>query len=286
MRKYQDYSKFTEDELNQSLGANRIDTWSNVLACDELLKRNLPIQGLSRAFEKLFQGLSRVQLQKIDQEDYTFSKATVYAANHELQRRRLASLKWFYDDGEQHGPYNRFQLDKEFQGPPDSKTLIWKEGMKAWREFQDMPHLSQPYFFDQIIDAQSQSGYTPQPIRHEKSKNSGTALFLGIMQFIAAPFWIGIAIWTFISGFWSVTGLVLPFILAFSFCLLSVPLGLALIAQKKWAFQLRVVIGIITLLWFLSRYFIDSASFVWVMMAAYEVMLLSLLTLNQEEFGN
>jgi len=39
-------------------------------------------------------------------------------------------------------------------------------------------------------------------------------------------------------------------------------------------------------LWFLSRYFIDSASFVWVMMAAYEVMLLSLLTLNQEEFGN
>lgn len=286
MTKIQDFSKLSEAELIQLVKTSNSDNWKLVLICDELLKRKVPIRELKRSFESLFLGLSRNRLLQIDQEDYKFSKGTVYAAIHEMNRRGVKTLSWFWNDSAQHGPFNRMELDKELSNQFSENIIVWKEGMKDWRKMSEMPHLLLSYYFDQEFLAQEViSAPHIATQKSNPSSNSGTALFLGIMQIVAAPFWIGIGVWSFISGFWSITGPILPLMLSLSFCLLSIPVGIGLIGSKKWAYQVRLVIGVITVLWFMSRFFVDSASLIWMLMACYEIILLSLLIINAQIFN-
>lgn len=305
------FRSYSDGQLQYMLGREEYSHWDKVLIADLLLQKRLKITGLAFRYERLFQVLTRAELQQVDQNDFAFSKATVHAAIFEMKKRNLKILSWYVSkSGVKKGPMNRMELDKMLEEDDSPSILIWREGMKEWKKKEQLPHLSKPYFFDQEItnlkedkpDSKSDNHSNKQkenqhteyiggqfnrpPRVSKKQSSSGTLILLALFQFISFPFWlfmIGIA---FFTGFNSVTGPVLPFMFSIAMLILSIPVGIGMLGAKHWAYQIRLSTSVITIIWFAFRFFGDEAGVTWFILAVYDALLLGLLLANSRLFAD
>lgn len=248
-----------------------------ILICDALLARKESIRGFKQPFESLFNSLTRKQLRQLELIDDKLSPATVHALFYEMQHRGMATAKWFaMINMEQKGPMNRMELESILQ-KQDNDLLVWKEGTKDWVKSSGIESLNTDYYFDQEINESLEPSKPTFNRKNNVDRASNTWLLIGLSQLLLAiPFWTIMIFGSFFSGFNSVTGPVLPFIFSISMVILSIPMGIALIKGAKWAYQTRVSTGIIGLLLFGSRYFIDDGSILWLLFFFFEFIFLSL----------
>jgi hypothetical protein len=261
------------DQLNGGLS-----TTEKILICDALLSRKEKIRGLNQTFESLFKALTRKELKQLELIDEQLSPASAHAVYQEMRYRRMTPAQWFViKDKEQLGPMDRSELE-EMISRENGDLLVWKEGTAKWVRSSTIGSLNTEYYFDQEINELQNTSRSIPARKSNVDHASNTWLMIGLLQLILAiPFWIIMIFGTFFTGFTSVSGPVLPFMFSLTMVFLSIPMGIALIKGAKWAYQTRVGTGVLSLLLFGSRYFIDDGSALWLLFFFFELTFLALL---------
>ncbi len=278
---------YSDDELIFSLESRRFQDRNLLfIVCDELLMRNIKITHLSIRFETLVRSLSKSLLLYIERYDYAYCKASVHVAISELQKRGKEVSQWFTMKGEvQTGPYTRLDIENRIQnGEISQSDLIWKEGMSNWKTLAELNYLSKDLFFEQEVEAERQGAYQAKPKTKIKSKSSSTPLVLGVLELLTFPFWLILLFIVPFSSFSSFTGLSLPVTMVVFSLIACVPLGLGLINKRPWAWHVKMVSGVLIVMWFVSKVLMDDSSSLWLMFALYEIIILTFAFTAKESF--
>ncbi len=290
---------YTTEEIYELLKNNLDDfTLSNqVVLCDELLLRKQPIKYVSTRYEFLIRKLRNQKLAAIDAYDFNYAKATVNVAIHEIIKRGLKPLEWLYIskyEG-QKGPVDRLAINELVQkGEISKNTLLWRIGMDEWKKLDEMPHLTEEAFYDQIFNDEL-AIYQPKQEKHTaidneyqdntKSMTSKSfSIIPGIMELMSFPMWIILAIVLFVTGFSSPVGVILPFIFSIFILLSIIPVGIGLIARQKWAWSIKVTTAIMAIVLLFAKLLVDDAGIFLQFVLIYEMVLVGLLFYRKESY--
>ncbi|MCB0760465.1 MAG: DUF4339 domain-containing protein [Flavobacteriales bacterium] len=256
-----------------------------VVLGDEMLRRKMPVTGLMRKYESLVRSLETRDLRYIDRYDYAFAVATVRCADHELNRRGVRRLQWYFlHDGHQEGPLSRKDMEEAVaQGQIVNEDLVWKEGEAEWVRLDECSALSTPYFFDEVRE-ERKSVNINRPAGRQDSASAGV-IAAGIMQLMSFPFWLIALIIVPFGSISTSLGMVLPTIFAASAFLMSIPLGVGILLRKHWAYSLKIGSGVLIIVWLLARIIVDDGSMFWMMYILAEVVILVLLFSIKEAFN-
>jgi hypothetical protein len=258
-----------------------------VIIGDELLLRRVKLTGFVRRFETMVRSLSTQDLRYIDRFDYSFSRAAIRGAAHELNKRGVKALNWFYlTDGQQHGPMGRMAIEQAIeQGQVTSQDLVWKESEPEWIKLANCHCLSTAYYFDEeLLDIPQTVNRAPGS-KLPGSSDPSLMLVGGVFELLTFPFWLFALFIVPFASFSSTTGVILPTVLAIGACFMSIPIGIGLILKRKWAYSFKVGSGFIIIAWLLSRIIIDGGSKLWMLYILAEVVILVLIISGREIFN-
>lgn len=288
---------FTTADIRWHLKENQdhFDGSGLFFLCDELLRRGEKITGLSTRFEALTRKLPTRILRYVDTYDYQFSKAAVHVALKEMQRRGKSVSRWLLKiAGVESGPMNRLELENRIKEV--SAGHVWKEGMAEWKSINDMPHLTEPLFYDQEFDEnqsgqreaprqeQSQPRHKPADLASSSESASSSVIAAGVLTFITFPIWAFGIIAVAFSDLTSIFGPLLPVAFASFMLIMSIPLGIGLMMRKKWAWSMKIATSGIVAAWFVANTFLGDTHFVGLTFALFEIIILILLLVAKDEF--
>lgn len=303
----QQVSAYTTDEIYWHL-TNNVDHFGKhgqMLLCDELLLRKVPIRHLTQHYERLVRGLSTRKLEFINAADHSFSKATVHVVIQELDRRNKTTANWYVHNGQvQSGPFPRTGLEKRIEKgeiAPDHK--VWKEGWAEWRSVSSLPYLTAPLYFQQDLpgskanetplDKEWQSPGGGQGIEPEienvyapAPENSGLIIATAILTFVGVPMWLLVAVVTPWTSYDEATGIVLPFAFAIYMMIASIPYGIGLLGRKYWAWWASLTSSVIATLWMLSKAFYYGDHGGWVIVLLIEAIIVTFLAVTKPHFNS
>ena len=295
---------FTSDEIYYHLLENfsSFDLLNQIILCDELLLRNLPIKHIKQRFEFLIRKMKTQELVNIDAYDFNYSKATVFVAIDELIKRGKKPLEWLYIskfEG-QKGPVNRLEIDKLIErNEIDNDSLLWRIGMEEWKPLSEMPYLEGLRYYDQefseepliipeLINEKNQSekthnSTTNTPI-HKREPTFSYSIVPGVMELVSFPMWIILVFMLFFTGFTSQLGVVLPFIFSILVLISVIPVGIGLLARKKWAWSIKIATAMMTIVLILFKLIIDHAGGWWDFILIYQLIILGLLFYGRKTY--
>lgn len=185
--------KLTTDQLLEMIpNARKKPLTEQVIVGDELLLRKVKIVGFVKRFETMVRSLSTQDLRFIDRFDYAFSRACIRGAAHELQKRGVKTLNWFYlSAGQQHGPFSRLQIEAIVdEGKVQSTDLVWKESEPEWLKLSECRCLSDDYYFDEeLLDIPQTVNRAPGAALASSSDPS-LMIVGGVFELLTFPFWL------------------------------------------------------------------------------------------------
>jgi hypothetical protein len=249
---------------------------NSVVACNELIQRkiyDLPILSL----KALIAALPNYDLSACIWNEVAWSRLIINLMYQEAQRRRFQPQDWYYLlDQNQKGPISRAELEVLLANKNQSIEWIWRDGFDKWMHQRDWPNFIEPI---QKINCKQISKKETFKKQSQNQQNTGVTVVSGIFQFIEFPFWIGLFFFALFTSYNSFTGLLLPVVFCIFMIFLSIPLGVGLLARRTWAWNLKVVTAMLTILWFLNMYWIDGRGAAWVVAAVLEGIILTLVLL-------
>jgi hypothetical protein len=277
-----EYSQYTTSQIYWQL-ENHADVLSaneRFVLCDQLLQRKQAIKHISQRFEDIVHSLKRDVIQYVEKYDDRFSKAAVHLVVRKLKSAGSSVSSWFVmKEGEQHGPLDRFQIEKELErGGIDH---VWKQGWPEWKSPDMLANLTDVLFYDQIFPREEQR-QAAQPSQNQSSRfetnqdGSAMSIVTGVLGLVGAPLWLLACFALPYAGHGTFTGWFLPLIAAIFMLIASIPMGIGMMMRKLWAWNLTIFSSIVLLLWFTVLVVNNDVSSFWYVMSFFQGLLLIL----------
>lgn len=266
----------TTEELVRKIAEHQLTPVDQLIYCNELIKRNvltLPIASL----KGLVSSLSDKQLKRTIWDELNWCRLIIGLLYQEAERRKIPSPEWFVIlNKEQTGPHSRQQVEEIVGQQPTGNCLVWREGYPEWMSIDKWQNLTEPI---QTVHCERESSVNNRVTSKRTKQPSGLSVLGGIFQFIEFPFWIALFVFALFTSYNSFTGMLLPLVFCVFMIFMSIPLGVGLMARRTWAWNLKIITALLTILWFINLFLIDGMGQFWVFAAVIEAIILTLVLL-------
>lgn len=246
---------------------------TQLIYCNELIKRSvftLPIASL----KGLISSLPDRQLKGSIWDELNWCRLIISLLYQEIERRKIPTPEWFVlINKEQCGPHSRHQVEELVSQEPAGNCMVWRVGYTEWMSSKKWQNLTEPM---QTIHCRKETMVYREDTSSQTKQLSGLSVLGGIFQFIEFPFWIALFFFALFTSYNSFTGMLLPLVFCVFMIFMSIPLGLGLLARRTWAWNLKVVTALLTILWFLNLFLIDGMGQIWIFAALIEAIILTL----------
>lgn len=253
-----------------------------VVCIDELVQRGLPIPVEEDVFLTQLGKLSRAERHFLNDNLSQFSWYTLSCLSGKPFDERI----WFIAREEREQLQVSLLEILQFGKETGTPFFFWKEGMSAWESSKCIEHWKQekPPVFDPISEAIPERAYQEKTMP-VNTGGSGVSTMLGVFTFLGMPVWIILLIAAIASGFNSFMGPMLPTVFCIFMFVMAIPLGIGVLQKKRWAWGMLVITTLFSVFWFAGHYFFDEASRIWMILAVFEVIILTLALSAKENFA-
>lgn len=273
----------TED-IRAELALRSTPPWQKVLLCDVLLSRQEEIRELTYSFDDLVGLLRREQLNRVLYTANEFTVTTILLVLAETKRRKMPQIEWFASDrSSQVGPMPLDQLIQWVNETEDNEVFFWREEWEQWKPLEKAPFWGVQPFFRQTFPTKEKQAATSNGGVNNSS--SAMPVLMGIFQAVSFPFWLVMIFVAIFTGFNTFLGPLLPTVFATFMVFICIPLSIGLFLKKRWAWGMLLFTSIFGIIWFGGHVIIDGASKLWLLLAVFEGIILTLALTAKDAFS-
>ena len=274
----------TTGEVRAELALRSTAPWQKVLLCDVLLSRQEEIRELTYSFDDLIGLLRREQLNRILYTANEFTVTTILRVLAESRRRKMPQIEWFASNkSNQVGPMMLDHLIQWINEAEDKEAFFWREEWEQWKPINEAPFWSVQPFFRQTFPVKEKPGADNKPSVNRNS--SAMPVLMGIFQAVSFPFWLVMIFVAIFTGFNTFLGPLLPTVFAAFMVFICIPLSIGLFLKKRWAWGMLLFTTIFGIIWFGGHVIIDGASKLWLLLAVFEGIILTLALTAKDAFS-
>jgi len=278
-----DLHDLSTEEIRTNLASNASSPWQKLLLCDVLLARQEEICELAYPFDDLLGTLRREQLSRILFTSNEFTLTTLTRTNQECKRRRIAEVQWFTSSSEgQIGPIS-FEHMVQWLVENQSSEVFFGEsnGKNGCRLRLEGFGMISP-FFVKHFRKRNESANNKTPL---SPSNSSLPALMGVFQAVSFPFWLVMIFVAIFTGFNTFLGPLLPTVFAVFMVFMCIPMSIGLFLKKRWAWGMLLFTTVFGIVWFGGHVFFDGASKLWLLLAVFEGIILTLALTAKDAFS-
>lgn len=273
----------TTDEVRVELASNATSPWQKLLLCDVLLSRQEEIRELKYSFDDLLGTLRREQLNRILFTAHEFTLTTISRTIQECHRRRIVEAQWFASTAEgQLGPFSFEQLVYWLLENQTEEIFFWREEWEEWKSLESAKFWRDQPFFRQTFPKKERNDSNQTTLT---PTNSAMPVLMGIFQAISFPFWLIMIFVALFTGFNTFLGPLLPTVFAIFMVFMCIPMSIGLFLKKRWAWGMLLFTTVFGIVWFGGHVLIDGASKLWLLLAVFEGIILTLALTAKDAFS-
>ncbi|NQX92249.1 MAG: hypothetical protein HRT74_09045 [Flavobacteriales bacterium] len=250
----------TEEELNQGLGSDNY--YQRILIVDELLQRDLLVN--VNLLSRWMNVLKTEDLIKLESGWDQLSLA-IYLKVTETLENRAEPSRWF---GQNKGEEPKsISIQKIQHGLVET---VWRKPWKGWKKTEDIQNqLRDPKYLAVEV--------MPEVIKEEElivTPSKSSYITEGIVSIVSLPFWIIMTIVACTQAFSSVSGPGLPIAFCLFMVVMSIPVAVGMFLKAEWAKKVYLVTGVLALMWFGSKWWVEGRSVMWIALFVVQAVML------------
>ena len=243
-----------------------------VLVADELVTRGEELFHSKGMLSRCIGSLNLEELKALDA-GWQLLNFSVYLEVHGVlmkKQRRSDSTCWIQRGDEQLSVHPRKLLHENYHS-------VWKEGQTNWKPKSEI--------MDWLIyrDIKEMSFRQEEVIIEDSKSRRSSSAVVGILSFVAVPYWTIMFFVALYYSFSSIVGPGLPLAFSAFMIVMSAPIGIGLMSGAAWAHRMFITTGFVAILWFLSHIVLQQGNWVWLLMMLYQIAIL--LPIIAKEFG-
>lgn len=243
-----------------------------VLAADELVLRGEELYQAQGLLSRCIKGLTLKELQALDDGCLLLNFSVYLEVYEALQgQKRKSDHAWWIQKGEKQVKLHpRKLLHEDYHS-------AWKENWSNWKTKDE--------FIDWLIyrDIKEMAVRQEEVIIQRAPEKRSSSVVIGILSFVAVPYWTIMFFVALYYSFSSVLGPGLPLAFCAFMIVMSAPMGIGLLSGATWAHRMYITTGFLTILWFISQILSGHESWIWFGMLVYQVAVL--MPIIAKEYG-
>ena len=273
----QNLRNYPTEELIKLLGGTGLSSGRELVIVDELIQRGVPLPISFNRWMRVLNSLNNGERKYIQNNFESFSAFTLFA----LQGKPFSEKMWFVSVSEDETQaLDLSSFVKAIIGADELKGYYWIEGREQWTSVEKLSAWKTP----------SEPSFAPEPrvsevITTTTSSSGMRSVLLAVTSFLLVPGWLILLVAAIVTGFGSFMGPLLPAVFSIFMILISIPMGIGLLQKKKWAWGMLIATTGFALFWFAGHFFFDHGSQIWIGLALFEAIILTLALTAKEQFA-